>query len=187
MDLSKIINDFFVKYGKGILGFSALAIIFWCLLPVLAKVSAQMYYGKLLSPSKENAEMLALMGDHLGGSTAPFIGGLACILTFMAFWAQIRANDEVKLQFKVQQFESQFSEMVRLNRENVTEMKINGYTVHEQVSVETIDEQDCKKTTTTIPVVDNPVPFLTVASKGRYKSFTQFIICSSKFSGPWLK
>lgn len=71
---------------------------------------------RALSPSE--------IGDSIGGVLGPIIGLLASILTFLAFYMQKRANDEIQVQFKTQQFESQFYEMLRLHKENVNEMSL---------------------------------------------------------------
>ncbi|MDM1383206.1 hypothetical protein HX024_10965 [Myroides marinus] len=67
------------------------------------------------------------LGGAVDGLTAPFIGISAAVLTFLAFRMQIDANNQVKEQFKLQQFESQFYELLRLHKENVNEMVIQGY------------------------------------------------------------
>lgn len=64
------------------------------------------------------------IGDSIGGILNPVIGLLVSILTFLAFYMQKIANDEIKDQFKIQQFESQFYEMLRLHKENVNEIEI---------------------------------------------------------------
>lgn len=63
------------------------------------------------------------IGDSIGGILNPVIGLVASILTFLAFYMQKRANDEIQEQFKTQQFESQFYEMLHLHKENVDELK----------------------------------------------------------------
>lgn len=65
------------------------------------------------------------IGDSIGGVLNPLIGLIASILTFLAFYMQKRANDDIQAQFKVQQFEGQFYEMLRLHKENVNEIEIN--------------------------------------------------------------
>ncbi len=57
----------------------------------------------------------------------PLIALIAALITFLAFHAQITANRKVQDQFILQQFESQFFEMLKLHKENVNEMKIAGY------------------------------------------------------------
>lgn len=65
------------------------------------------------------------IGDTIGGLMNPFIAISASILTFMAFYIQYKANQEVQKQFKMQQFESQFYEMLRLHKENVNEVSVS--------------------------------------------------------------
>lgn len=64
------------------------------------------------------------VGDSIGGILSPIVGLLASILTFIAFYIQKIANNEIKDQFKIQQFENQFYEMLRLHKENVNEIEI---------------------------------------------------------------
>ncbi|MFE3866485.1 putative phage abortive infection protein [Flavobacterium sp. LS2P90] len=65
------------------------------------------------------------IGDTIGGLMNPFIAISASILTFMAFYIQYKANQEVQKQFRIQQFESQFYEMLRLHKENVNEVSVS--------------------------------------------------------------
>ncbi len=46
------------------------------------------------------------IGDTLGGIMGPFVGLLAAFLTFLAFWAQFKANQKVQEQFKKQELSS---------------------------------------------------------------------------------
>lgn len=78
--------------------------------------------GNTIISGKSSAET----GDTIGGIMNPFVAIAAAILTFLAFWVQFKANQEVQKQFKIQQFESQFYEMLRLYRANVEEMKIKN-------------------------------------------------------------
>ncbi len=64
------------------------------------------------------------IGDSIGGILNPVVGLLASVLTFLAFYMQKLANDQIKDQFKIQQFESQFYEMLRLHKENINEIEI---------------------------------------------------------------
>ncbi|WP_159637961.1 putative phage abortive infection protein [Sphingobacterium composti Ten et al. 2007 non Yoo et al. 2007] len=64
------------------------------------------------------------VGDAIGGLMNPFIGIAAVIGTGLAFYAQYQANKQVQDQFKLQQFDNQFYEMLRLHKENVNEMEI---------------------------------------------------------------
>ena len=69
---------------------------------------------KKLSPSE--------IGNSIGGILTPIIGLVASVLTFLAFYMQKKANDVIQEQFKIQQFESQFYEMLHLHKENVNEI-----------------------------------------------------------------
>jgi hypothetical protein len=64
------------------------------------------------------------IGDTIGGIMGPAAGLLAAYLTFLAFWAQYNANVQVQNQFKLQQFESQFYEMLRMHKTNVDDVII---------------------------------------------------------------
>jgi len=81
----------------------------------------------LVQPAKSlnlNFTDTGQIGDTLGGIMNPFIAIGAAILTFLAFFIQYQANRDVQKQFNVQQFESQFYEMIRLHRANLDEMDI---------------------------------------------------------------
>ena len=64
-------------------------------------------------------------GDYFGGIMNPLIGITAAFITFLAFYIQYVANKQIANQFKIQQFESQFYEMLRLHKENVNEIQID--------------------------------------------------------------
>lgn len=70
------------------------------------------------------------IGDTIGGIMGPFIAIIAAMLTFLAFWIQYEANSKHVEQFDVQskqnqidRFESKFFEMVKLHRENVSDIR----------------------------------------------------------------
>lgn len=67
------------------------------------------------------------IGDLFGGIYGPIIGMLGAIFGGMAFYAQFKANKQVQDQFKLQQFENHFYEMLRIHKDNVNNMKIDGY------------------------------------------------------------
>lgn len=82
------------------------------------------------------------IGDTIGGISAPFIGILSAVLTFLAFYIQYQANVQQRDQFKkelqrqqdenvaqqktwrIERFEDKFFELVRLHRDNVDEIQI---------------------------------------------------------------
>ncbi|MTG98201.1 hypothetical protein GJV76_08675 [Myroides sp. BIT-d1] len=76
------------------------------------------------------------LGSAVDGLTAPFIGIAAAVLTFLAFKMQVIANEQVQKQFELQQFESQFYELLRLHKENVNEMVIQGYVYEDGKKIE---------------------------------------------------
>lgn len=92
----------------------------------------------------EDYEKLGPFGDYIGGLLNPLISVFAVFAAGFAFYAQYQANKQVQEQFKIQQFESQFYEMLRLYKESVNEMKITGY---DSVTQEKLSE---KKITETI-------------------------------------
>lgn len=103
------------------------------------------------------------IGDTIGGLMNPFIALAGVLITGLAFYVQYKANElqrelfllnqeDTKAQLqsqidyqnkqnKLQQIESQFYEMLKLHRENITEMSINGYDFEEFKS----NQEDKKK------------------------------------------
>ncbi len=65
-------------------------------------------------------------GDALGGVLNPIIGIVAILVTYLAFYIQFIANKQVQNQFRIQQFESQFYEMLRIHKDNVNEMYLTS-------------------------------------------------------------
>jgi hypothetical protein len=74
-------------------------------------------------------------GDLIGGIMNPIVGFIAIIAASLAFYAQYEANKQIQDQFKIQQFESQFFEMLRLHRANIDEIKIVGYEMITSTSI----------------------------------------------------
>jgi hypothetical protein len=62
---------------------------------------------------------IGTIGDAVGGILNPVIAIGAALLTFLAFYIQYQANLQVQEQFKVQQFESQFYERIKLIKEEI--------------------------------------------------------------------
>ncbi|GGH59803.1 hypothetical protein GCM10011379_06990 [Filimonas zeae] len=78
-----------------------------------------------------NTKDIGQIGDLLGGTTAPLIGGLGVILTFLAFIVQYQANqqqrDDINKQRKDwenEQLSGRFFELLRLHKDNVAELEI---------------------------------------------------------------
>ena len=75
----------------------------------------------------ETPDFQGTLGDLFGGVFAPAVGLIGVFAGGLAFYAQYKANQDIKDQFKLQQFESQFYEMLALHKDNINEMKIEGY------------------------------------------------------------
>jgi len=116
------------------------------------------FFAPLIFTIKTDSEDLnfnatGAIGDTIGGLMNPFIALGGVLITGLAFYAQYKANDmqrelfilnqedvkhQLQLQIdhqnkqnKMQQLESQFYEMLKLHRENITEMRITGYDFEE--------------------------------------------------------
>lgn len=63
------------------------------------------------------------MANSIYGLMSPFIAIAAAILTFMAFWVQYNANQNIYRDNKKQQDERQFYEMLKIHRDNVDKME----------------------------------------------------------------
>lgn len=82
--------------------------------------------GEKLTPNE--------IGDSIGGIAGPIIALIAALLTFLAFWIQVKANISQTNQFnkqdtdtKINRFENKFYELLRLHKDNVEEISIDGY------------------------------------------------------------
>lgn len=81
------------------------------------------------------------IGTALSGLMGPFIAIAGVIVTGLAFYMQYQANQQIRRQFKIQQFESQFYEMLKLHKQNVEEMELTVY----QEKVNRDENGDLKK------------------------------------------
>ena len=59
------------------------------------------------------------LGDHFGGLMNPIIAIAGVIVTGLAFWIQYQANNDIRNQFKIQQFESQLYKVLDVHNQNV--------------------------------------------------------------------
>jgi len=133
----------------------------------LSKWTMIQYYRHILHPADFNVSTTGQIGDTIGGTTAPYIALLAGFLTFIAFWAKLRANAQVRDQFEIQQFESQYFELIRLHKENINEMKITGYHYLNSVTVtEGIDPiQKTRTRTETERIIEGRKVFVTMVTE----------------------
>lgn len=81
-----------------------------------------------------NLSKTGQLGDSFNGILGPFIALTASVLTFSAFYVQYRANEQQKVDIKLSKFKEQFFELLKINRENVAEMKITSPVSGEQIS-----------------------------------------------------
>lgn len=134
-------NSFVIIISVFLLSISSFLIVF-----VLS------YTSSLIDKSNNDYTNVGSLGDLLGGLLNPVVAFIGIIAASLAFYAQYRANAQVQKQFQIQQFESQFYEMLRLHKENVNEMKISGYDVTIQESIQVVpngeDESTQNKTIT---------------------------------------
>lgn len=116
-------NNFWIYLGAVI----SILLIAYSLIYIYNYYSANdilWHYPKSYNPGNKQKLPPNEIGDSIAGVLAPIIGLVASILTFLAFYMQKRANDQIQDQFRVQQFESQFYEMLHLHKENVNELQI---------------------------------------------------------------
>lgn len=118
-------NNAWIYAGAGF----SLFLIAYCLIYIFNYYSSNdilLHYPKNYMPDNQQKLTPNEIGDSIGGVLNPIIGLVASILTFLAFYMQKKANDQIQDQFKVQQFESKFYEMLRLHKENVDEIEIKS-------------------------------------------------------------
>lgn len=80
------------------------------------------------------------IGDTIGGIMGPFIAIVAAILTFIAFWVQYKANEQLRTDIKIERFESKFYELVRIHINHVNEIEISDTIKGRAVFVEMFEE-----------------------------------------------
>jgi hypothetical protein len=76
------------------------------------------------SDIKSTYEINGQQGDAFGGTVGPIVAMFAAILTFLAFWAQYEANLQQRKDIEIERFENRFYELVRIHRENVSDVVI---------------------------------------------------------------
>ena len=74
------------------------------------------------------------IGDTVGGIMGPFIAIIVAFLTFMAFWVQYKANEQLRVTNEAQnkttaieQFENNFFELIHLHKQNLDEISIANF------------------------------------------------------------
>jgi hypothetical protein len=130
-------NNTKAKNSPNILILIAVGVFIFSLLILFAGpelVKSRMYQW---SPENDDGQI----GDAFAGTIGPMVAWLAAILTFAAFAVQFKANQQQREQFErqandssKQQFASKFFEMLRLHKENVSEIVIEGYIFNRSTS-----------------------------------------------------
>ena len=126
LSLKNILDNYLKRVNKNYI--ITPLIVISVILVVVSFLTPYFYTDTDIGNSISFTQKTGYTGDTLGGIMNPFIALAGAVLTFIAFYIQKIANDDIKNQFKIQQFESQFYEMLHLHRENLNEMNIGGYT-----------------------------------------------------------
>lgn len=66
------------------------------------------------------------IGDTIGGIMGPFVAIAAALLTFLAFWVQFKANEQLKDDIALERFESKFYKLLDLHIQNTNNLSIHG-------------------------------------------------------------
>lgn len=80
------------------------------------------------------------MGDTFGGLMGPFVAMVAAGLTFIAFWVQYKANEQQRNDIRLERFENKFYELLRIHKDNVRELEIDGHYTGRVAFVKMYDE-----------------------------------------------
>lgn len=125
----------------------------YCTLFVLIAVliSCLPYWLTSDSILERNFSESGQVGDTIGGIMGPFIALIASFLTFIAFWAQYKSNSKQTEQFrlqandmKIERFENKYYEMIKIHRDNVSEITINdGVVIKRKAFISMLLELKC--------------------------------------------
>ncbi len=99
--------------------YDRLGVILFILLSTLALIILPYFfvtYGSWYTLQTPEANQL---GGAIGGITAPITGVIIAFVTYLAFYAQIKANRQIAHDMKIGRIETQFYQMLELHRENV--------------------------------------------------------------------
>lgn len=144
-----LFDKFSSQKSRLVKGNSSVIIIsfFLLFLSSLLLIFVLSYTSAIIENSNNDYSRIGALGDVIGGLLNPAVAFIGILAATLAFYAQYKANAQVQRQFQIQQFESQFYEMVRLHKENVNEMKITGYDVSIQESTQEVKSKKTGATT----------------------------------------
>jgi len=90
--------------------------------------------NNLTATSNENTPIdnskisnINVIGTLTGGILGPVVAFLASLFAGLAFYSQYYANRQVQRQFKLQQFENQFNERLKLLKEEILDLDLKGH------------------------------------------------------------
>lgn len=76
---------------------------------------------------KLNFQTIGLLGNAVGGFLTPIVGISAALLTFLAFYVQYQANEQLKKQISTEQTNSHFYKMLDIHIKNVESFNIKSF------------------------------------------------------------
>ncbi|MFG4001368.1 putative phage abortive infection protein [Flavobacterium aquidurense] len=121
-----ILHDKVENFNLKLIVSLSFTLLFW-----LSTYSLNAVYERIQNPYINTTngveEYAGTFGDLIGGTLNPILALFGIVAAGLAFYAQYEANKQVQQQFRIQQIESQFYEMLHLHRENLNEMSIEGY------------------------------------------------------------
>lgn len=104
-----------LNIGNVLLFGGVLMVISYLIVPIIMNL---MYSGGMYNDHSGH------IGDTVGGTFGPFVGGIGVVLTFLAFWVQYQANQQQKRDLQIERFESRLFSMLETHRNNVAEIKV---------------------------------------------------------------
>lgn len=75
---------------------------------------------------KSNLDLKNDVASNFGNILSPLVAIAAALLTFIAFWVQYKANQQQRYDIRVERLESRFYELLRLHRDNVSELTVDN-------------------------------------------------------------
>ncbi len=98
----------------------------WYFIPFLIFIIIILFFPYLFTNFSSGIDFsnTGNIGDTIGGILSPFISLAAAVLTFFAFWVQFKANEQQKIDLRIERFENKFYELLRLHKSNIEELKI---------------------------------------------------------------
>lgn len=77
-------------------------------------------------PGKLDFRNTGQIGDTIGGIMGPFVAIAAAILTFLAFWVQFKANEQLRRDIALERFESKFYKLLDIHIQNTSNLNIHN-------------------------------------------------------------